>query len=390
MLHNIQSIPTTKKPIVEDTTLRDGEQAPGVVFTVKEKVEIVSLLDNLGVPMIEVGIPAMGGDEAEAIRRIITLRPKAKLVGWNRGKREDIEASLALGLSYIHIGLPASKQLLEQGLRHDRSWLLETMDDLIRWTKSRAEFVSISAEDVCRSDPDFLVQYAKIAREAGADRIRLSDTVGLATPNHYSNLVTRVWHEAGIDVMVHTHNDFGLGVANTLAGLNAGARYCHVTVNGIGERAGMPPLEEIAMALKHLYSVDLGWDLKVLPKLSETLSRATGVPIHPWKPIVGSNIFAHESGIHVAGTLRSSSMFEPFTPEEIGGHRRIVIGKHSGYHGIEAVLQEYGCKVDSNRAKVLLPFVRKEAVRLKRALSPEELKKLNDTVTANDINRNKS
>lgn len=380
----------TIKPIVEDTTLRDGEQAPGVVFTVKEKVEIVSLLDCLGVPMIEVGIPVMGGDEEEAIRRMIALRPKAKLVGWNRGKREDLETSLALGLSYVHIGLPTSKQLLEQGLRQTRSWLLETMADLVQWAKKRAEFVSISAEDVCRSEPNFLIQYAQVARQAGADRIRLSDTLGLATPTYYANLVTRVLKEAKIAVMVHAHNDFGLGVANTLAGLTAGARYCHATVNGIGERAGMPPLEEIAMALKHLYSVDLGWDLKVLPKLSEIVSRATGVPIHPWKPIVGSNVFAHESGIHVAGTLRSSSMFEPFTPEEIGRHRRIVIGKHSGYHGIEAVLQEYGCKVDSNRAKVLLPFVRKEAVRLKRALSPEELEKLNDTVSVIDINRNKS
>lgn len=369
-----------KKIIVEDTTLRDGEQAPGLVFSSKEKVEIVSLLDEFGIPMIEVGTPAMGGDEATAIRRMIKLQPKAKLIGWNRGVREDLEASLRLGLSYVHIGLPASKQLLEQGLRHNRSWLLETMFDLVSWAKKRAQFVSLSAEDVCRADPNFLVEYAKVAYQAGADRIRLSDTVGLAVPTQYADLVSRVSKEAKIAVMVHAHNDFGLSVANTLAGINAGAKYCHVTVNGIGERAGMPPLDEVVMALKYLYKIDLDFNLKILPKLSAKLAKVTGVAVHPWKPIVGSNVFSHESGIHVAGTLRCSSMFEPFSPEEIGAKRRIIIGKHSGYHGIEAVLRERGCRIDSDRAKVLLPFVRKEAVRLKRALTPVELEKINNRV----------
>lgn len=368
------------KIIIEDTTLRDGEQAPGIVFSSKEKVEIVALLDEFGIPMIEVGTPAMGGDEATAIRRMIKLQPKAKLIGWNRGVREDLEASLRLGLSYVHIGLPASKKLLEQGLHHDRSWLLETMFNLVSWAKKRAQFVSLSAEDVCRAEPNFLVKYAKVAQQAGADRIRLSDTVGLATPTHYADLVNRVSKEAKIAVMVHAHNDFGLGVANTLAGINAGAKYCHVTVNGIGERAGMPPLDEVVMALKHLYGIDFGFNLKSLPKLSTKLAKATGVAVHPWKPIVGSNVFSHESGIHVAGTLRCSNMFEPFAPEEIGAKRRIVIGKHSGYHGIEAVLRERACKIDHDHAKTLLPYVRKEAVRLKRAITPAELEKINKTV----------
>ncbi len=362
--------------VIEDTTLRDGEQAPGVVFSVDEKVQIAQRLEEVGVSMFEVGIPTMGGDEVEAIKRIKALGLKAKLVGWNRGKKEDLEASFALGLDYVHIGLPASKNLLENGLGRSRDWLLNTMGEMVMWAKQRATFVSLSAEDVCRAEPDFLVAYARAAREAGADRLRMSDTVGLATPEKYAGLVARVTKEAGIAVMVHAHNDFGLGVANTLAGLAAGARYCHVTVNGIGERAGMPPLEELAMALKHLYGHDVGWNMKRIPALSDAVSRACGVPLHPWKPIVGANVFAHESGIHVAGMMKSATTFEPISPDELGATRRLVIGKHSGSHGIEAVLKERGREVSSERAQRLLPLVRTEAVKKKRALTPEEVEAL--------------
>ncbi|HVE12291.1 MAG TPA: hypothetical protein VNI01_02750 [Elusimicrobiota bacterium] len=368
------------KLVLEDTTLRDGEQSAGIVFRVEEKVAIARLLDRLGVPMIEVGIPAMEGDEAEAIRRIVALKPEAKLVGWNRGKREDVEKSLALGLSCVHIGLPASKQLLQGGLRQNRAWLLDTMSELVSWTRSRAEFISLSAEDVCRADPDFLVLYAKAARKAGADRIRLSDTVGLATPQRYADLVRRISREAKIPVMVHAHNDFGLAVANTLAGIEAGAMYAHVTVNGIGERAGNASLEETVMALKYLHGRDLGLDLKLLPELSRVVSQACQVPVSPWKPIVGSNVFAHESGIHVAGLLRSKATFEPFSPEDVGAARRLVLGKHSGSHGIQAALRDRGHEVDEERARKLLPLVRQRAVDNKRPVTPEELERLHRTL----------
>ncbi|HXG60852.1 MAG TPA: homocitrate synthase [Planctomycetota bacterium] len=363
-------------PILEDTTLRDGEQAPGVAFRVEEKVAIARLLDRLGVPMIEVGIPAMDGDEAEAIRRIVGLGLRARLVGWNRGRREDLEKSFDLGLRCVHIGLPASSKLLEEGLRKDRAWLLRTMSELVQWARSRAEFVSLSAEDVCRADPAFLVEYARVARDSGADRLRMSDTVGLATPERYAALVSRVLEATGLPVMVHAHNDFGLAVANTLAGIRAGAAYAHVTVNGIGERAGNASLEETVMALKYLYGIDVGWDLQVLPELSAVVARACGVPVPPWKPIVGSNVFAHESGIHVAGLLRAERTFEPFAPEDVGGRRRLVLGKHSGSHAIEAVLRERGRPADPERARRLLPLVRRHAVEHKRPVTPEELERM--------------
>lgn len=367
--------------IVEDTTLRDGEQAPGVAFSVEEKVEIARGLDRLGVPMIEVGIPAMGGDEAEAIRRIVALGLRAKLVGWNRGRKEDVEASFALGLTHVHVGLPASKELLEGGLKRDRGWLLRTMAEMVGWAKTRAAFVSLSAEDVCRADPEFLVEYARVAKGAGADRLRMSDTVGLATPERYASLVARVVEGADIPVMVHAHNDFGLAVANTLAGIRAGATYAHVTVNGIGERAGNASLEETVVALKILYGIDVGWDLKVLPELSGTVARACRQAVPPWKPIVGANVFAHESGIHVAGLLRNDRTFEPFAPEEVGGRRRLVLGKHSGSHGIEAALAERGIPIDGERARRLLPLVRRRAVEKKSAVTPEELEALNASLT---------
>jgi homocitrate synthase NifV len=180
--------------------------------------------------------------------------------------------------------------------------------------------------------------------------------------------------------MVHAHNDFGLAVANTLAGIEAGAMYAHVTVNGIGERAGNASLEETVMALKYLHGRDLGLDLKLLPELSRVVSQACQVPVSPWKPIVGSNVFAHESGIHVAGLLRSKATFEPFSPEDVGAARRLVLGKHSGSHGIQAALRDRGHEVDEERARKLLPLVRQRAVDNKRPVTPEELERLHRTL----------
>lgn len=348
--------------ILEDTTLRDGEQAPGIAFSAEVKTHLLDRLLALGVSSIEVGIPAMGGDELAFVSSVVDRQDEARLVAWNRGVRADVEQSLDLGYGSVHIGLPASDRHLISSVRRDRSWLLSTARDLIALAKDRGAFVSVSAEDLASTDPAFLVEYAGVVREAGADRLRLSDTVGIMTPEAYGASIDDLARQVDIDLQCHAHNDFGLGVANTLAGVRAGARYFHVAVNGIGERAGMADLAQVASALKFLYGVDLGLDLTGLTALAREVASITGETVPPWQPIVGENVFAHESGIHVNAMLRDTSSFEPFPPEAVGGQRRYVLGKHSGRKFIEHLLDERGLPYDDEILARCLERTRARAV----------------------------
>jgi homocitrate synthase NifV len=250
---------------------------------------------------------------------------------------------------------------------------MNTACDLVKYAKDRGAFVSISAEDVGRTDLNFLGDYAAALDEAGADRLRLSDTVGILTPEQYAARVSTVKSVTGIDLQCHCHNDFGLAVANTIAGLRAGARYFHVCVNGIGERAGMPDLAQMCMVLKHLYSLDVGIRTEGLKELSTTVARATHQTVGPWQPIVGDNIFAHESGIHTKGMLSDARTFEPFGPEEVGGTRRLVFGKHSGRALVKHVLAERGINVEDSLLGRCLAVVRSESIRNEGAVEPERV-----------------
>lgn len=359
--------------IIEDTTLRDGEQAPGLAFTQAQKIEIHDALVDLGVRWIEVGIPAMGGTELETLKALLARGGEAHLVAWNRGNAADVSASLRLGFRAVHIGLPTSPEHLAGGLGRDIAWLFRTAADLVKAAKDKGAFVSISAEDVGRTEISLLRDYAQCVYEAGADRLRLSDTIGILTPQAYAERVRAARASAPIDIQCHAHNDFGLAVANTLAGLEAGARYFHVTVNGIGERAGMPDIAQMAMALKQLHGIDLGLKLDRLWSLARLVARATHQPVAPWQPVVGDNVFSHESGIHVRGTLRDERAFEPFPPETVGGTRRIVIGKHSGRTGIRHVLSQLGATPSDDELTKCLQCVRERAMTLGRALETSEV-----------------
>ena len=359
---------------IVDTTLRDGEQTAGVVFANEEKVRIAKLLDRVGVDQIEAGIPVMGGDEREAIKKIVEADLEASIMGWNRAVVSDVKSSLECGVDAVAVSVSTSDIHIEKKLNESREWVLDHMTRATEFAKDHGLYVSVNAEDSTRSDFEFLVEFAKKAREAGADRLRYCDTVGIMTPLKTHKAIKNLKSEVDIDVEMHTHNDFGLAAANALTGVKGGASYVGTTVNGLGERAGNAPLEEIVMALKHLEDMDLGFNTSDFLELSEYVAQASAQDLPVSKAIVGSNTFAHESGIHTDGVLKDSETYEAFTPKEVGAERQLVIGKHSGKKAILAKFEmEYGIELTDGEAQALLPKVRKMAVELKRALFDKEL-----------------
>lgn len=359
--------------IIVDTTLRDGEQTAGVVFANSEKVQIAKLLDEIGVHQIEAGIPVMGGDEKEAVKAICRARLKASIMGWNRPVLKDIEASLECGVDAVAISISTSDIHIKHKLGMSREWVLEQMVKAVEFAKKEGVQISVNAEDASRSDMDFLIKFAKAAKEAGADRLRYCDTVGIMDPFTIYDRIKQIIDEVNIDVEMHTHNDFGMATANALAGVKAGARYVGVTVIGLGERAGNAALEEVVMALKHLFNIDLNFKTGMFLEVAEYVSRASGRELPSWKAIVGSNMFAHESGIHADGVQKHPTTYEAFQPEEVGLQRQIVIGKHSGTAALKAKFAEFGRVLTDQQAQELLPRVRSCTVSLKRPLFDKEL-----------------
>ncbi|MEG6570177.1 homocitrate synthase [Thermoanaerobacterium thermosaccharolyticum] len=356
-----------------DTTLRDGEQTAGVVFANSEKIRIAKMLDEIGVNQLEVGIPTMGGDEKETIAKIAKLGLNASIMAWNRAVIDDVKESLECGVDAVAISISTSDIHIEHKLRTSRQWVLDHMTSAVQFAKKEGVYVSVNAEDASRTDIDFLIEFAKCAKEAGADRLRFCDTVGILDPFKTFDVIKRIKESIDIDVEMHTHNDFGMATANALAGFKAGANFIGVTVNGLGERAGNAALEEVVMALKHVYKYDIGIDTKRFRELSEYVSAASGRQLPSWKAIVGTNVFAHESGIHVDGALKDPHTYEIFDPDEVGLERQIVIGKHSGTAALINKFKEYGRTLPENEAKELLPYVRSLSIQLKRPLFDKEL-----------------
>lgn len=363
-----------KLPVkLDDTTLRDGEQTAGVVFTNAEKVKIAKMLDEIGIDQIEAGIPVMGGDEREVIEEIAHLGLKASVLGWNRANIADIQTSIDCGVDAVAISLATSDIHIETKLQKDRAWVLKSIRESVAFAKSHGVYVSVNAEDASRTSLEFLCEYAAAAKAEGADRLRFCDTIGIMEPLRTYRVVKELIEHTGLEVEMHTHNDFGMAVANAIAGIHAGATWVNVTVGGLGERAGNAALEEVVMALKYVEAMDLEFDTKRFTEIVDYVMTAAGRTVPVWKPVVGSNMFAHESGIHADGVIKNPKTYEIFSPDEVGGERQIVVGKHSGSRTLEMKFGEYGIPMSREEATALLPYVRQATIDLKRPLFDKEL-----------------
>jgi 2-isopropylmalate synthase len=327
-----------------DTTLRDGEQTPGVSVTPEQKFKIAIKLDEIGVDAIEVGFPIVSQGEMEAIKAITKQGLNAEVCGLARTVQSDIDAAINCNLKYVHTFIATSDIHMQYKLKMTREQVLEKAIWAVDYAKKNDMQVEFSAEDATRSDRVFVNRVFKAVADAGADRLDIPDTVGYATPQYIAELVNDVKMATKLPVSIHCHNDFGLAVANAISGINAGASCAHVTINGLGERAGNTSLEEFVMALQCLYNKKHNIKTELLYETSKLISNIMGIIVQPNKAIIGENAFGHESGIHTHGIINNPLTYEPISPELVGRKRWMQAGKHAGAHGIKAMLEDFGIK----------------------------------------------
>jgi len=356
-----------------DTTLRDGEQTAGVVFAKHEKVRIASLLDEIGVPAIEAGYPILGEMEQECIQAVVDAGLNMDISAFCRARPEDVEAAAQCGVQSVVLSISTSDIHLQRKFGRPREWALERIGTAARTAKSLGLRFTVSAEDASRTDIEFLEQYYSLGIKEGAERVRYCDTLGVDHPFRIYRRIQTLKEALPVPIELHMHNDFGMATANVMSGLRAGADGVAVSVGGLGERTGNSSLEEVVMALKHLYGVDLGLDTTRFREIAEYVAAASSRAIPVWKTIVGTNVFAHESGIHVDGVLKNPKNYEVFSPEEVGLERQLVVGKHSGSHTIYYKFQEFGIELTQEEVQDILALAREMAVDLKRALFDKEL-----------------
>ena len=343
-----------------DTTLRDGEQTPGVSLTPPKKLEIAQALDGLGVEVIEAGFAAVSPGEKEAIQMISQAGLHAEICSAARSVVGDVEQAIEAGVDSVNIIVPVSELHTRRKFNKPQEWVLGVTREVVGFARDAGLLVEVCLEDGSRTDLGFLEKVTRVAVEAGASRVTPCDTVGALTPEASYRLYGRM-RQAFPDLVlgVHVHDDFGLATANTLAAVAAGATHIHATVNGLGERAGNASLEEVATALEVLYGVETGVKLEGLNGASRTVSRVTGIPVQPNKAIVGQNAFTHESGIHTHAILKDPKTYEALDPALVGATRRIVSGKHAGAAGLQSSLRRMGLKPTEEQFQRIMEEVKR-------------------------------
>lgn len=337
------------KYLILDTTLRDGEQTPGVSITPENKLIIARKLDEIGVDIIEAGSAVVSEGERKAIKMISCEGLNAEICTFCRALKSDIDYALECDVDSIHLVVPSSDLHITQRLRKSREEVKEDAGECVEYAKSHGLKVEFSAEDASRADINFLKELYTISKERGADRICFCDTVGILYPSKVREIVGQL-KEIKLPLSFHGHNDFGLATANSVEALLSGASEVHVTVNGLGERAGNAPLEEVVVVLEEIHGIKTGIKKEELYSISRLVSRITKIPPAPTKPIVGENAFTHESGIHVHGIIANASTYEPIPPEKVGRQRRFVVGKHTGRAALSLLLKEL--KLETNEKQM--------------------------------------
>jgi len=344
-----------------DTTLRDGEQTPNVALSSEDKLKIAQALDELGVDIIEAGFPINSEGEADAVKKISNAGLKSEICALCRATKDDIDAALRCDVDSVHIFLATSKTHLEKKLKITQGEARDRAVNAVQYARDHGLITEFSCEDGTRTELDFLNVVHSAIQDVGVDRIDIPDTVGVMTPPAMTQFVAEIKKTVSVPLAIHCHDDFGMSVANSLAGILGGAEEIHVTVNGLGERAGNAALEEVVMGLQAFYNVKTNINSRKMAFVSRLVAQLTGVAVPPNKAIVGENAFSHESGIHVHGVLSECSTYEPMRPEIVGKERTFVVGKHSGVHAVQNKLREYGLELPMDQMKEVVARVKKYA-----------------------------